>query len=274
MAWGSALEIAVVSLLGLIFGSFATALSWRVPRGLSWIGDISDSGKRLPARSSCTHCGNFLSFRDLIPVFSWFFLKGKCRHCGASIGIRYPLTEFLTLAGCLGVYFSWGFTVPAFIIMALLPLLAALLVIDIEHLLLPDQLVFMGFGLAGLFLFYQGMAVGFGAQFMRGIFEKGAAAIVFSGLVFLIGVFLRKILKKETLGFGDVKFFAMAGFWLGFAYLPFFLIFSGLAGIVIGAGYRIFLKKTLFPFGPALILALYASLLLMGHGIVPFSSTG
>ncbi|MEA1938809.1 MAG: prepilin peptidase, partial [Pseudomonadota bacterium] len=79
--------IVIAGVVGLCFGSFATSLAWRIPRGLSWI----------KSRSCCTSCGAQLTVRDLVPVLSWLVARGRCRHCGVSISKRYPVTE-LTLA--------------------------------------------------------------------------------------------------------------------------------------------------------------------------------
>lgn len=81
---------------GLIIGSFATALVYRLPRGLDWVS----------ARSRCPSCGHVLGVPDLVPVFSWLFLRGRCRHCGTKIPARYPLIElsFGLAAAALGAF--------------------------------------------------------------------------------------------------------------------------------------------------------------------------
>ena len=248
-----------------MLGSFATALSWRVPRGVSWIG----GGKAKLARSACPKCDKPIKNQHLVPVFSWLYLKGKCHDCSERIAAKYPLMELFTLLGCLGVYAVWGFTVPAFIIMAAVPLLVALFVIDMEHMLLPNQLVLLLAALAVFLVIYQVVGYGFGYGFVGQALSKFAAAILYAGLIWLAARALGHFMKKDTLGMGDVKFFAMAGLWLGLPDLPFFLIFSGLTGVFVGGYYRFFLKKQVFPFGPALILSLYAGLLLQGLEIVP-----
>src|SRR3954453_10551637 len=68
---------------GLIFGSFATVVAHRVPRGESFVA----------GRSRCPHCGESIAAYDNIPVLSWLARRGKCRHCGERISARYPLTE-------------------------------------------------------------------------------------------------------------------------------------------------------------------------------------
>lgn len=254
-------EIIFVLCLGLVLGSFATALCWRIPRGISWVGTKNGD----LARSACAHCNERLKPYDLIPFFSWILLKGKCRYCRKSIAVRYPLIELFTALGCVGVYCVWGFTIPAFIIIALVPLLVALFVIDMDYMILPNQLVFLSSVLSVLFIIYQYVTYGS----YQDVLLKVAGMVIFAVIIWFTGYFIGRILKKEALGMGDVKFFAMAGLWLGLSYLPFFLVCSGFFGVVLGIGYKIFLRKQVFPFGPALILSLYIGLILLGLEIVP-----
>ena len=94
--------------VGICLGSFATALIWRVPRHIPWIYSKEDKNA---VRSICPSCNTILGPLDLIPVFSWMFLKGKCRHCHTSISPIYPLTE--VACGCVGatVFIVFGVSV-------------------------------------------------------------------------------------------------------------------------------------------------------------------
>ena len=257
------LESVIIVFVGLVLGSFATALSWRVARNISWTG----------GRSQCPSCQAALGFPDLVPLFSWLALKGRCRHCKAPIPVRYPLIELAVLAGCLGVYAAWGFTASAFIIMAALPFLAAMLVIDIEQMILPDSLQTI---LAGLGLLFVGMQAFTGAAARLGqapiifIFFHLCSAVFFAGAIWVAAKAVSILKKKDALGFGDVKFFAVAGLWLGVLWLPCFMIIAGLMGMVCGLVWRLRREDRRFPFGPALILAFYACLLLQGRGFSPF----
>lgn len=87
-------------LIGPTLGSFATMLSYRLPRGLSIIAPTS----------SCPQCKARLDPRDLVPIFSWLFSKGRCRHCGAKISVRYPLIELSTTAATLAAFLWLGFS--------------------------------------------------------------------------------------------------------------------------------------------------------------------
>lgn len=241
--------------LGLVFGSFATALVWRVPRGISWIYDRTAQS----ARSACPVCGMRLGVRDLVPVFSWMFLRGKCRGCGAPISPVYPAIELSTLAGCLGVWFFWGMNLNALLMMLAVPFLVALVAIDLKYLVLPDQLVAIAGGLGALRALWSGFA-----------YHDPMITFVFiiSGFLYMLLAWgLRAgggaLIGREALGLGDVKFFGAAGVWLGLGGLPFFLLASGLFGVVFGLVWRAVLKNPVFPFGPALIAGFYGVLIMM-----------
>ncbi len=82
----------VAAFFGLALGSFLTCVFYRLPRGLSFTGR---------ERSRCPSCGAILGWRELVPVFSYVFQRGRCRHCGHAIGVRYVLIELATLAFAL-----------------------------------------------------------------------------------------------------------------------------------------------------------------------------
>ena len=116
------LHFIFILLIGLCLGSFASLLAYRWPRGLPWAN----------TRSQCPACGHVLGARDLVPVLSWVFSGGACRHCGAAVSVRYPLFEVACGALCLGLYALIGWQ------WLLAPVLAA-----------------VPFALAGAIIFYQ-----------------------------------------------------------------------------------------------------------------------
>ena len=246
-------ELCVVSVLGLVLGSFATALVHRVPQGVNWVS----------RRSACPSCDHKLCIADLVPVLSWFASGGKCRHCKAPVSGRYALIEILVMGLCLVIYFVFGFGIESLFILALAPVLIALLIIDLDHMILPNQLVF-GVGLIGLGRLVYVFLSGLDASFYTVIVPFGLSALVYGGLSFFLRWFLGRVLGKEALGFGDVKFFLAAGLWLGLDLLPHFLIISGLLGVCFGLIWRIMGKGQLFPFGPALIVTLFVLILFQG----------
>ncbi len=245
------LETILVIFIGLVLGSFSTALTYRVPRKLPWGAE----------RSACPNCKAVLGVLDLFPVFSWCASFGKCRYCLNKIPYKYPLTEIISAFLCFAIYLQFGFSGEAFFIIACVPILISLFLIDFEHMILPNQLVFILFllGTTRLFSFYF-----VGNDIAPLFFEYVIGAIIYAGITFLIGFVLTKILKRESLGFGDVKFFLVSGLWLGIDMLPFFMICSGVIAVLFALAWKIIKKEDVFPFGPALIISFYTLLLFQG----------
>ncbi|HRQ60401.1 MAG TPA: prepilin peptidase [Alphaproteobacteria bacterium] len=241
-------QLFFVAIVGLVLGSFATALTHRIPLG-------QDIGFNKKVRSECTSCGHKLSTLDLFPVFSWLFLKGQCRYCKARISVLYPAIELACVAAVLGIYAVYGFTAQGMVALFAMPFLLALLAIDLRHFILPDALVggLLVFG----FMFHGWQAVHFIVP-----------ALSFAVILWLLGWIMGRLLKKEALGFGDVKFFGVAGFWLGFPALAPLCLMAGMFGVVMGLVWKVALKSDIFPFGPALIVSFYACLLLRGLNII------
>lgn len=246
-------DLSVVVFIGLLLGSFCTALIYRVPRKIDWVFK----------RSSCTSCKKALGARDLVPVFSWVLNRGRCRHCGKGVSWIYPLIELLVLVACVLVYWRFGLREEGLFLIVCVPFLMALTVIDFQKMILPNQLVFACFAL-GFFrlLFFS----------FSGVFVAASDIVVpyiFGAVVYLfISMALRHsitfALGREALGRGDVKFFSVAGLWLGLANLPMFFIITGIMGIAMAVFWRVIVRRREFPFGPALISAMFFLLLLRG----------
>lgn len=249
-------EVFVVSVFALILGSFTTALTHRQFLGLSWFAFNQEE-----RRSVCPKCGTRLKLIDLIPVFSWLFLRGKCRYCGAPIGYFYPAVELSILALCLIYVFMQGLyplsaSIPLFLA---LPFLVALLIIDIKTKTLPNLLVFI-FALIGLVYVLISM---FPQQdWSMYLAEHVVGALLYGGLAWSLSYFMAKMLKKTAMGGGDVKLMAACGLWLGVSNLANFFMLSGVLGVVLGILWRRIRQEPVFPFGPALILSFYVLFLL------------
>ncbi len=242
-------------LLGLVFGSFATALIHRIPLGKSW--GVSGTHDVNARRSSCPQCKHQLGVKDLIPLFSWVFQGGKCRYCKVSIPIIYPLTELSVASIVSLVYILCGMELATILIMVSVPFLVALTAIDLKFKILPNQLVFIVGGIGALYVGYV-FFVG-GADIRDQIpflSDHLLGMLIFPLLLWGIGKLVTFLLKKEALGFGDVKLYAVCGLWVGLAALPQMMILSGVFGVTMGWLWRMVKKDTVFPFGPAIVLAL------------------
>jgi len=180
--------------LGAIFGSAVTALSWRLPRGESWA-----SG-----RSRCPACGHTLGPLELVPLLSWAFARGRCRACRAPVSGRYPAIELSCAMWSLAAWLKLGPSLELAPVLLWGWLLVALVVIDIDFKLLPDALTLPGTLVAVL-----GALAGPGARHaLLGI-------AVGSGYLWLFAWGWRTFLRREGMGGGDVKLAAMFGALLG-----------------------------------------------------------
>lgn len=242
MAGEEALLIAFVAGLGLIFGSFATAAAHRIPRNESFV-----SG-----RSRCPNCGATITAVENIPVFSWLFLRGKCRHCKNPISPRYPLTELTS--GVLFALSAWkfGYSAETVVYAAFFWGLLVLTLIDLEFKLLPNKVVFPMF-IAG----WIGLAV---AALVDGdadrLLDAAMGAAIFGGFFFVV-----VLIVPHGMGGGDIKLAFVLGTFIGYVDAPGVVLvgmfLSFFLGAVIGATIALVQggsRKTQIPFGPYLAL--------------------
>ena len=240
----------VLGVLGLVMGSGVTALAWRVPRGRSWV----------HGRSGCPSCGATLGPLDLVPVLSFVLARGRCRHCGARIGWRYPVTELVCAAWAVLLFARVGLT------WAYLPLsfwgflMVALLWIDLDFQLLPDVLTLPG------------TLLGIAAALLLHGFEPGARSALLgvltgSGLLWLLAWAWLTFRKVEGLGGGDIKLAAMFGAVLGWQLTLLALFVAALAGSLWGVSLMLRRRgdmKSALPFGTLLAPAALV-VFLWGH---------
>lgn len=230
----------IVIALGLIFGSFVTALSYRLPRGQSIA----------KGRSACPSCGVTLTARDLVPVFSWVAHGGKCRHCGTRVSWRYPAIEILMAFLFTGAAVAVDDPVRLALVLAATPVMVALAIIDLEHRRLPNGLLLV---LAVVFI---ALRFVLDRDFMT---AAVAAASVFAAAVALDAAGRRLI--HQGLSMGDAKLMAVAA--LALPPVP-LLAALGVAG-ALGAGVAVLpwtRRLTIgshFPFGPALLIAIWGA---------------
>lgn len=255
----ASLTFAALGSFGLVFGSFVTALSYRLPRG--------ESIAR--GRSRCPACGHVLTVPDLVPVLSWAAQGGACRHCRAPISWRYPAIEGVTAALFIvaGVYLKE--LTPLLLVLAMTPVMVALSVIDFEHRRLPN----------GLILFLAALAVGWRMQNPLSFPEGLLAAVTTAGAAIIVGVALDKgfhmVTQQPGLGMGDTKLFAVAGVALGLGPFLLFMTLAGVLGVALGVAWRWRANSGYFPFAPAILTAYWLSLVLgeqVLQKVVMFSS--
>lgn len=232
--------IMLFTIYGLVFGSFATALIYRMPREENWVS----------ARSKCPKCSHVLNVIDLFPVLSWLFTRGKCRYCKAEFGSSYIYTELLVAASFVAIYLINGMNAQTIIICLLAFATIVLSAIDFEHYIIPDEV--------NIFIFLLGVAYQISINTDGEFLLKQLLLAPLAMFAFAMGLrWLMYLLKKrEGLGFGDVKFFIAAGTFMTLENFSIFLFMSGIIGILIAIIWRLLKKGEVFPFGPALSIAL------------------
>jgi leader peptidase (prepilin peptidase) / N-methyltransferase len=258
-----AVDLLLAGLVGLALGSFLNVVITRLPQGESvWAG-----------RSRCPECRRPLCWYDNIPLFSYVWLKGRCRYCGAAIPWRYPLVE---LAGGLIALALWHTFPDKLILLAYGPFclaLVALTAIDLEHRLLPDAITLPGI-ILGLLLSLALPQLSF----------AGAAAGVVAGAALFSGVawLYEKWAGRRGLGGGDVKLLAMIGAFLGLEALPLVILVSaglgtltGLLQVLLGRGSetRAQWRTISLPYGPFLAAGAWCYLF-WGKRLLNFLSGG
>ena len=231
------LVIPFLFIIGASFGSFLNTVIYRVPEKIS----IIKPGSR------CSSCETPIRFTDNIPILGYFLLEGKCRHCNESFSIRYVLVEALTAIMTIWLYVNYGLNETYLMYLVLAYLLIAVTFVDIDHFIIPN-----GFVLIGLVA----LAVGIPMGWIPVEWEDAVSgSFVFAGFLFSIGLIGQFILKKESIGFGDVKLGLVLGGYLGVEYsvLALYLSFALAAIMVfIMLGGKILRKDTKIPFGPYL----------------------
>lgn len=231
------LTLLFVSFIGLVFGSFISAITHRIPLNEDFI----------KGRSYCDNCNKSLRWSDNIPLLSYFWLKGKSSCCNKPISVRYPLIEIASSIGAVILYALLPF--PTFVIYYLLYLLSlAILVIDLEHQIIPDELV--------LIIFILGLLFKYNVLYLS----------LFSGffcasLLLLLYVFT----KGRGMGLGDVKLAVALGVWLnltsGMAWLMTSFIIGGLVATILLVSRKANMK-TKIAFGPFLVIAFWITQLI------------
>lgn len=239
-----ALQLTVLSLLGLSVGSFLNVCVHRLPRRQSLV----HPGSR------CPHCGYVLRWYDNIPVASYLWLRGRCRKCRDRIAVRYPALELATLLLFLihGAVFGWSALLVVRLLFACA--LVVLFAIDLEHHLLPDLITLPGI-VAGLLV---------STVLPPGIVDALLGVLAGGGVLWLIGEAYFRYSGQEGMGGGDVKMLAMIGAFLGWKLALVTLVLSSVAGSLIGVLVIVFKRggmKYALPYGTFLALgALAASL--------------
>ena len=237
----------VLFIMGTIFGSFINCVSGRIVEGRDWI----------RGKSICENCKHELGSLDLIPVFSYIFLKGKCRYCGTKLSPRYMLTE-LFLGICFVLCFLSRKTIDysLFRDLVLIVILLGLSLVDLDSYIIPD-----GFIIAGIINWI--ISIFFVQNKLEYVKSGLIGGLGIAGMILVVSLIMDKILGKESLGGGDIKLLFMTCLYTGFLKGIILLFISCGIGLI----FVIILKRERIPFGPSISLGTLV-VLLYGHIIL------
>lgn len=232
-----------------VLGSFMGVVCDRLPQGASIVNPPSH----------CDACGHRLAWHDMFPIFSYLFLKGKCRYCGAKIGPQTFLIELFSVLGNVGLYLFLGPTM-TFVILALSWEVAlGIAVIDWKTCIIPDSLLlallvlgilavfFAPFSCAGFTLSWVERLLGFGIGF--------ALFVIFTAVARIVG--------HAVIGHGDLKLIAVFGLLIGWRLLMMGIVLGAMLALLVETVFARRLKREMIghsrvlPFGPYLLAGFY-----------------
>lgn len=254
------------ALFGACIGSFLNVVIHRLPQD-------KPAERSLGGRSHCPHCGAGIRWFDNVPLFGWLWLRGRARCCGNRISARYPGVELLTAAlfwllaanafagteALEAAQFGAAEWAQLLLQAAFIALLIACTFIDFDHFLLPDALTKPGMALGLIGGLWPGLVAPISDNpnvvpalntFLGGLI----GLLVGGGVTWGIRIVGTRAFGKEAMGFGDVKFMAMIGAFLGWEQALLTMFLACVFGAVIGGAFALCSGATRIPFGPYLAL--------------------
>lgn len=227
----------IVFIFGTLFGSFFNVVGYRLPKEESII---------FPS-SHCPNCNHKLGMLELIPIFSFLCLGGKCKKCHTKISWIYPIFEL-----CTGVLFAlsyiiFGFDIDFIIALTFISVLLIIIVSDIRYMIIPDEVLFVGITCLFAEIFIKSGWVG--------CLEALVHGLISFGIMFLFKCMGDFLFKKESMGGGDIKLMFLFGMVLGWPLALISIFLASFIGLPISI-YIVARKKTnIIPFGPFLSVA-------------------
>ncbi len=239
------ITVILIFIFGLIIGSFLNCVIYRLENKKSF----------LWGRSFCPKCKKTLVWYDLIPVFSYLMLAGKCRYCKKEISIQYPIVELAT-----GLLFAslanFDHATQTIYFFAIISFLVVIFVYDLKSYIIPDKVVLPAIGLAIAYNLFSVLIGDFTWQVFWGRILAGFWPALGFFLLFFVS-------QGKWMGFGDVKLAFLMGLILGPAkvivalYIAFIL--GGIIGLILVVS-GIKKLKSEMPFGPFLILGTFLAM--------------
>ena len=236
------MDYALIVVLGLVIGSFLNVCIYRIPK---------EESIAFPP-SHCANCNHKLMPIDLIPVFSYIFLRGKCRYCKEKISARYPLIESLNALLYLIIYFKFGIILVTLKYCILASILIVIGMIDYDTQFVFTSTTIFGGIIAGIFIMIQAI-----------VYKVGIIDLILGGAIGF-GIIGAIVFLTKGMGEGDIEIAALCGLFLGVKgiLLGLFLaiIIGGIIGIIILA-LKLKKAKEKIAFGPCIAIGSLISML-------------
>ena len=243
----------IIFAFGMCIGSFMNVCIYRLPLKKSIV---------FPG-SFCPGCETPIRFYDNIPIFSYIWLRGRCRHCDARISIRYLTVEIMGGAFAMLSYLKFGISLEGLIYYAMVVSLLIITYIDLDYQIIPDVISLPG------------IPIGFLASFALPALnykESILGIVIGGGSLYLIAWSYHLLTKKEGMGGGDIKLLAMIGAVVGWKGVLFTIFVASVVGTVSGVLVMLRQKQDLklaVPFGPFLSIGA-SSYIFFGSSLIPW----
>ena len=236
------MDIIFFIVIGGLWGSFANVCIYRLP-----------INKNIAlGRSFCTNCKKKIAWFDNIPVLSYLILRSKCRNCKKKISFQYFLVELLSILNFTVIYLLFGITLTTILLIILSLAFLIIFFIDLRHYIIPNSIT------------YPMMILGLIKSFdpnLNSIFPNYINSLIGGifgyAMIWSIIYFYKQIKKKEGMGLGDAKLFAVIGFWFGWISIPFIIFLSSIIALIYVLPDLIKNSKKMssqIPFGPFIII--------------------
>ena len=236
------MDIIFFIVIGGLWGSFANVCIYRLP-----------INKNVAlGRSFCTNCKKKIAWFDNVPVLSYLILRSKCRNCKKKISFQYFLVELLGILNFTVIYLLFGITLTTILLIILSLAFLIIFFIDLRHYIIPNSIT------------YPMMILGFIKSFdpnLNSIFPNYINSLIggiFGYLmIWSIIYFYKQIKKKDGMGLGDAKLFAVIGFWFGWISIPFIIFLSSIIALIYVLPDLLKNSKKMssqIPFGPFIII--------------------
>lgn len=227
----------IIFIFGMVLGSFYTVVGERLPENKSIV----------TPPSHCPKCNHILRFYELIPIFSYLFLGGKCLKCKQKIPVLSTMIELATGTLFLLSYLQFGISVKLFIALVFVSMLMIIIVSDIRYMVICDEILIIG-----NILIFTLLIIDIGLK-------KSLISVVNGLICFLIMLIIKKlgdiIFKRESMGGGDIKLMFTFGLTMGVASSVASIFLASFIGLPISL---ILMKNNSnheIPFGPYLSVA-------------------